>query len=136
MPKNARETLIDIYDAWRTNNFEWLASYLPADFSHSMNIPTDQFALSGFRQGKTESLNRLREILESFDSRHLDVGKLIVGQATATVDVTTRCERRSTGAWLRTTKKHVWRLEDGWPVSLSELYDLEEVHAFIRASNQ
>ncbi len=133
MPKSAEETLIDIYDAWQTHNFDWLASYLPADFSHSMNIPTEQFALSGLCHGKDKSLDRLREILESYDTRQLEVANLTIGATSASVDVTTRCTDRASGIWLHTTKRHVWQLEDGWPVQLSEFYELLEVEEFISA---
>ncbi len=34
------ETILgDIYDAWRAQDLEWLASYLPDDFSHTVYIP-------------------------------------------------------------------------------------------------
>jgi len=131
VPKSATDTLVDIYDAWQINDFDWLASYLPADFDHSMNIPTDLFELSGLRQGKTDSLDRLRKILESYETRQLCVGDLIVGPDTATVDITTKCTDRASGAWLHTTKTHIWQLEDGWPVALAEFYDLTQVAAFI-----
>jgi hypothetical protein len=46
--------------------------------------------------------------------------------------LTTRCRHQSSGTWLCTTKKHVWRIEDGWPVELSEFYDLDQFDAFMR----
>jgi len=34
------ETIIcEIYDAWRAQDLEWLASYLPDDFCHIIYIP-------------------------------------------------------------------------------------------------
>jgi len=122
--------LIDIYDAWHESDFDWLGSYLPADFRHSMNIPTEKLALSGTRQGKGATLDRLREIFQAYDTRHFEVGKLIVKEDRASVDVTTRCTLRGTAACLHTTKTHIWQLEDGWPVQLSEFYDLAEFDAF------
>src|SRR5665648_992901 len=83
----ARTTLIDIYDAWHERDFDWLGSYLPADFRHSMNIPTEKLALSGTRQGKGATLDRLREIFQAYDTRHFEVGKLIVKEDRASVDV-------------------------------------------------
>ncbi|HEV7462524.1 MAG TPA: hypothetical protein VGN85_01225 [Methyloceanibacter sp.] len=36
------ETVIgDIYDAWRVQDLDWLASYLPDDFCHMIHIPTE-----------------------------------------------------------------------------------------------
>ena len=35
------ETIInDIYDAWRSQDLDRLASYLPEDFSHMIYVPT------------------------------------------------------------------------------------------------
>jgi len=128
----AKTTLIDIYDAWRTQDFDWLGTYLPADFRHSMNIPTETLALSGTRHGKSAALDRLREIFQAYDTRHFEVGKLNVQGDRACVEVTTRCLLRGTGACLSTTKMHIWQLEDGWPVRLEEFYDLEEFRAFLK----
>jgi ketosteroid isomerase-like protein len=128
----AKTTLIDIYDAWRAKDFDWLGTYLPADFRHSMNIPPETLRLGGTRHGKGAALNRLREIFEAYDTRQFEVKKLTVGADRARVEVTTRCLLRGTGACLHTTKTHIWRLEDGWPVQLSEFYDLEEFKAFMK----
>jgi ketosteroid isomerase-like protein len=128
----AKTTLIDIYDAWRAHDFDWLGTYLPADFRHFMNIPTEMLALSGTRHGKGAALDRLREIFQAYDTRHFEVGKLLVEADRASVDITTRCMLRGTGACLRTTKTHIWKLEDGWPVELSEFYDLTEFDAFMK----
>ena len=54
------ETIIgDIYDAWRAQDLEWLASYLPDDFSHMIYIPTEVHPLGGLSQGKAATLKRL-----------------------------------------------------------------------------
>ena len=39
MTKTMETILGDIYDAWRAQDLEWLASYLPDDFYHVMHIP-------------------------------------------------------------------------------------------------
>lgn len=132
MSDSTRSTLIDIYDAWRARDLGWLGSNLPADFSHSMNIPTQTLGLSGTRDGKLAALNRLEEIFDSFDTQHLAPGELTFCGDKAVANVTTHCMDRSSGQWLCTTKKHIWRIEDGWPVKLSEFYDLDEFNAFIR----
>lgn len=47
------ETIItDIYDAWRAQDLEWLASYLPEDFSHMVYVPTEIHPLGGLCSGK------------------------------------------------------------------------------------
>ena len=136
MPGSAKATLIDIYDAWRAHDLDWLGSYLPADFSHSMNIPAGQLDLSGMRDGKLAVLTRLREIFNSFDTQHLEPGALTLCGNKAVAAVTTRCLHRSSGTWLCTTKKHVWRIEDGWPVELSEFYDLDEFEVFMKKARR
>lgn len=136
MPGSAKATLIDIYDAWRAHDLDWLGSYLPADFSHSMNIPAEQLDLSGMRDGKLAVLTRLREIFNSFDTQHLEPGALTLCGDQAVAAVTTRCLHRSSGTWLCTTKKHVWRIEDGWPVELSEFYDLDEFEVFMKKARR
>ena len=136
MPGSAKATLIDIYDAWRAHDLDWLGSYLPADFSHSMNIPAEQLDLSGMRDGKLAALNRLKEIFDSFDTQHLEPGALTLCGDKAIADVTTRCRHRSSGMWLCTTKKHIWRIEDGWPVELSEFYDLDQFDAFMKKARR
>ena len=41
MAKTVRAILGDIYDAWRVQNLDWLATYLPDDFCHVIHIPVD-----------------------------------------------------------------------------------------------
>jgi hypothetical protein len=125
--------LVEIYDAWADHDLDRLASYLPSDFTHFMNIPADQLALSGTRQGKTAAIERLGQIFDRFDTQHIEPGPISVIDLGATLDVETHCQHRSSLAWLHARKRHVWLLEDGWPVSLSEFYDLEQFAAFMKA---
>jgi hypothetical protein len=41
----------DIYDAQPAQDLEWLASYLPEDFSHTGYIPPEVHRLGGVRRG-------------------------------------------------------------------------------------
>lgn len=132
MTKPAKSILADIYDAWRAHDLDWLASYLPADFTHTMNIPEDMLSSGGCRLGKGEALRRLGEIFDSFDAQYLEPGEIAINGAQAIVTVHTRCKHRHSGKWLETRKQHIWRLEDGWPVDLSEVYDLAQFEAFMR----
>jgi hypothetical protein len=52
MTKTAGAILGDIYDAWRAQDLEWLASYLPDDFCHVIHVPTTTHPLGGARNGK------------------------------------------------------------------------------------
>jgi hypothetical protein len=129
---HARTMLVDIYNAWAAHDLDRLASYLPNDFSHHMNIPTRQIAIGGTRQGKRATIERLGQIFDGFDTQQIKPGPISVLDLGATLEVETRCLHRSSRSLLHTRKKHVWLLEDGWPVSLSEFYDLEQFTAFIK----
>jgi len=59
MAKTVRAILGDIYDAWRAQNLDWLATYLPDDFCHVIHIPVDLHPLGGTRCGKKEAIERL-----------------------------------------------------------------------------
>jgi len=39
MPEAISSMLEDFYDAWRAQDLDWLATYLPSDFRHTMHIP-------------------------------------------------------------------------------------------------
>jgi hypothetical protein len=41
----------DIYDAWRAQDIEWLASYVPDDFNHMIYVPTEVHPWPEPRQG-------------------------------------------------------------------------------------
>ena len=65
MAKATAAVLQDIYDAWRAQDLDWLASYLPDDFCHVVYIPTDIHPLGGACHGKTAALADVT--LESYD---------------------------------------------------------------------
>ena len=52
MAKTVRAILGDIYDAWRAQNLDWMATYLPDDFCHVIHIPADLHPLGGTRQAR------------------------------------------------------------------------------------
>jgi hypothetical protein len=130
----AKSNLVDIYDAWRDHDLDRLASYLPSDFSHHINIPVEMLAVGGLRLGKVAAIERLAQIFDSFDTQFIEPGPMRLDDIGASLDVQSHCLHRRSLAWLHTTKKHVWLLEDGWPVSLSEFYDLKEFEAFMKGA--
>ena len=132
MSNDARTMLVDIYDAWADHDLDRLASYLPSDFTHHINIPTRQVALSGTRRGKRATIERLGQIFDRFDTQQIKPGPISVLDLGATLEVETRCLHRASRNLLHTKKKQVWLLEDGWPISLSEYYDLEQFAAFMK----
>ena len=133
MPKSARALLTDLYDAWRAHDLDLLAIYLPSDFSHSLNIPVEVLPVGGPRRGKGEAIERLKQIFKGFDTQYLEPGEIVTNGNRFILDVHTRCQERASGTWLDTKKKHVWLIEDGWPVELSEFYDLEQFEIFMNA---
>jgi len=124
--------LSDIYDAWRAQNLDLLATYLPDDFSHRINIPPAVHPLGGERQGKTAALERLSQIFAQFDTQRLNTSHLVIDGDKAALEVETVCLHRPTGAYLDTTKNHIWTLEGSWPTQLDEHYDIDRFVAFMQ----
>jgi hypothetical protein len=75
MAKTVRAILGDIYDAWRAQNLDWLATYLPDDFCHVIHISSRP---APPRCGKKEALERLRLIVEQFDFVVFDTSDLLI----------------------------------------------------------
>jgi Domain of unknown function (DUF4440) len=88
MTKPAKAILADIYDAWRAHDLDWLGTYLPADFSHSLNIPMEMSPAGGLRLGKDAVLRRLGEIFDGFDAQYLEPGEIAIDGARAIVTYT------------------------------------------------
>jgi len=133
MAKTVRAILSDIYDAWRAQNLDWMATYLPDDFCHVIHIPVDLHPLGGTRCGKKETLERLRLIAEQFDFVIFDTSGLLIESNRAAVEVPIHYRHRETGAPFESTKANFWTLEDGWPVKLTEYHDIARVQAFVSA---
>jgi hypothetical protein len=133
MAEMTKSMLVDIYDAWRAHDLDWLATYLPDDFSHSINIPSELYPLGGVRRGKREALERLHKVFQQFDTRHFEFNLAGVSGSCATVEIEAHCLHGPSGALLHTVKKNIWRLEDGWPVGLEEVYDLEGFKTFLNS---
>ncbi len=131
---SAHALLTDIYDAWRTQNLDLLATYLPDDFSHFINVPTDLHPLGEVRHGKVAVLERLGLIFQQFDVERLDASQIAVNNNSATVEVRKRCRHRESGAVLDLTRSDLWTLEEGWPVKLFEHYDLDRFRAFMKSA--
>jgi ketosteroid isomerase-like protein len=130
MAKTAGAILSDIYDAWRAQDLDWLASYLPDDFCHVMHIPTSVHPLGGARQGKTHAIERWAVLLARYEVLRYDTTNLIVDRNRAAVEVPLHYRHRNTGGDLETTAANFWMLEDGWPVKLTEYYDVAKLQTF------
>jgi ketosteroid isomerase-like protein len=123
--------LDDLYDAWRHQDLTWLASYLPADFSHVILIPEDIHPLGGPRRGKRDSLDRLACIIADYEFEHFDTSGLLAAKTRAAVEVPLRYRHRQSGARLETSLVNIWTFEAGWPVQLIEYHDVARIRSFM-----
>jgi ketosteroid isomerase-like protein len=125
------ETIItDIYDSWRAQDLDLLASYLPDDFSHMIHIPTEVHPLGGLCHGKMAALDRLGVIAAQFDFLRFDTSDLIIQKDRAGIEIPVRYRHRETGTLLETIIANFWTFEDGWPVRLTEYHDIGRIQAF------
>jgi ketosteroid isomerase-like protein len=125
------ETIIsEIYDAWRAQDLEWLASYLPDDFCHIIQIPSEIHPLGGVSRGKGPSIARLAVIADDYEILQFDTSGLIAHEDRAAVEIPIRYRHRESGASLETTIANFWSFEDGWPIKLTEYHDIGRIQAF------
>lgn len=130
MAKTVGAILGDIYDAWRAQDLDWLASYLPDDFCHVMHIPTSVHPLGGTRKGKRLAIQRWAQIVERYEILRFDTSDLIIERDRAAAEIPMHYRDRQTGTVLKTTTANFWRMEDGWPVKLTEYYDVAQLQTF------
>jgi ketosteroid isomerase-like protein len=131
MPKTTETVLRDIYDAWRAQDLDWLASYLPDDFCHVVKIPIEIHPLGGACNGKHAALERLRLITVEFDFLKFDTSDLMIGRNRAAVEIPIRYRHRETGVPLESIFVNFWTLEEGWPVRPTEYHDIGRIQAFV-----
>lgn len=82
------ETIItDIYDAWRAQDLEWLASYLPEDFSHMVYVPTEIHPLGGLCRGKVAALQRWTVVSQELDLLRYDTSDLMIRENRASLEI-------------------------------------------------
>jgi ketosteroid isomerase-like protein len=122
--------LSDIYDAWRSQDLDRLATYLPNDFSHVVYIPTEVHPLGGLCNGKQAVLARLGLIAAEFDFLRFDTGDLMIHKDRASVEIPICYRHRRTGIVLESRIANFWTFEEGWPVKLSEYHDVARIQAF------
>ena len=122
--------LSDIYDAWRSQDLDRLATYLPNDFSHVVYIPAEVHPLGGVCNGKQAVLARLGLIAAEFDFLRFDTSDLMIHKDRASVKIPIRYRHRRTGIVLETKVANFWTFEEGWPVKLSEYHDIARIQAF------
>jgi ketosteroid isomerase-like protein len=124
--------LHDIYDAYRAQNLDWLSTYLPEDFCHVVHVPKAVHPLAGACQGKQAVLDRWRICIAPYDFLSLETEHLMIEADRAAVEVAFHYRHKATGMDLVTTKANIWVLEEGWPVKLTEYYDIGALRAFLK----
>jgi len=129
--KDAHRALLeDFYDAWRQQDFDWLGSYLPSDFRHTIKLPSAVYPLGGTRDGKAAVLGHWRLVTRQFDILQYDVEAIVLDDDHAAVEIAVRYQHKATGAVLATTKTNFWTFEAGWPVTLTEHYNVADLLRF------
>jgi hypothetical protein len=92
------ETIItDIYDAWRAQDLEWLASYLPEDFSHMVYVPTEIHPLGGLCRGKVAALQRWTVVSQDLDLLRYDTSDLMIRENRDGLEIPAHYRHRETG---------------------------------------
>lgn len=125
------ETIItDIYDAWRAQDLEWLASYLPEDFSHMVYVPTEIHPLGGLCSGKAVALQRWTVVSQELDLLRNYTSDLMIRENRAGLEIPAHYRHRETGVQIETVIVNFWTFEDGWPVRLAEYHDIGRIKAF------
>ena len=130
MPERTSTILGDIYEAWRMQKLDLLGSYLPNDFCHVVLFSTQLDALAGECRGKSQVLERWRGYMELFDYLRFETTTLMVAKDRAAVEINLHYRHRETGCDLKTVKANFWTMEEGWPVRLTEYYDVDCIDAF------
>jgi ketosteroid isomerase-like protein len=120
---NKTKTILsDFYDAWRDQDVDRMASYLPHDFAHVIHVPSELEPLGGERLGKAASLEPLAQIFAQYDCLSLEASEMMIEGDRAAVEIEMHCRHRETREVVKATKANFWTLESGWPVSLTEYY--------------
>lgn len=111
----------DIYDAWRAQDLDWLASYLPNDFAHIINVPAGIGPTAGSCYGKKAVIDRWHAMMADFEFLMFDTSGLMTERNRAAAEIPFRYRHRALGKLFELTKGTFWTLEDGWPVRLTEI---------------
>jgi ketosteroid isomerase-like protein len=75
-------------------------------------------------------LERWRGYMQLFDYLRFETTTLMVAKDRAAVEVNLHYRHRETGCDLKTVKANFWTMEEGWPVRLTEYYDVDCIDAF------
>jgi hypothetical protein len=129
LPEAISSILEDFYDAWQAQDLDWLATYLPSDFIHTMHIPHAIYKDGGAVHGKRQAMERWRRYVPQCEFLRYDFSALLVGKGIAAAEISFVYRHRGTNVTLETTKANIWTFEAGWPIALTEYYDLNGMDA-------
>jgi hypothetical protein len=87
MPKATAMILGDIYDAWRAQDLDWLASYLPNDFAHIINVPAGIGPTAGSCYGKKAVIDRWHAVMADFEFLMFDTSGLMTERNRAAAEI-------------------------------------------------
>ena len=87
MTKTMETILGDIYDAWRAQDLEWLASYLPDDFYHVMHIPWRSVRSAGAARVSCTCWSD-GALVPQFDIIRFDTSNLLINKNCAAAEIT------------------------------------------------
>jgi ketosteroid isomerase-like protein len=65
-----------------------------------------------------------------YEFLRFDTSDLMTETNRAAIEIPLQYRHRETGTLLETTKANFWTLEEGWPVKLTEYYDIAHIQAF------
>jgi ketosteroid isomerase-like protein len=88
--------------------------------------------LGGARKGKREAIERWAVLLARYEILRYETDDIIIERNRAAVEIPMHYRDRETGTVLETTKANFWTMEDGWPVRLTEYYDLRGAPELLR----
>ena len=98
-------------------------------FLSCMHIPVAVCAIGGPCEGKLQVLERWRSVVPQFDILRFDTSNLLINKNGAAAEITLQYRFKPSGEVLDTTKANFWAFEAGWPVKLTEYYDVAALEA-------
>jgi hypothetical protein len=68
----------------------------------------------------------------TYEILEFDTSRMLAEKSRAAVEIGMRYRHKATGSELITTKANFWTLVDGWPVELTEYYDVARLQDHVR----
>lgn len=94
-----------------------------------MHLPSALYPEGGICEGKARVIERWRSVIPTFEVLRFDTSNLMINKNSAAAEIVMQYRHRQSGAVLDTTKANFWAFEAGWPVRLTEYYDVASIEA-------